>query len=67
MALHKFAVGQDIEIQPGKSDSHIPRGTYTVVRLLPGDVHDREYRLKHVLDGHERVMRESLIRDTAPA
>ncbi|WP_426955141.1 hypothetical protein [Muricoccus radiodurans] len=65
MALHKFVVGQDIEVRPGKFDTHIPRGTYTVVRLLPGESHDREYRLKHVGDGHERVMRESQLLDAA--
>jgi hypothetical protein len=33
-----------------------------VVRLLPNDAADREYRIKNDRDGHERVVRESQMR-----
>ena len=62
MSLHRFAVGQRIEFEPGKFDGTGARGTYTVVRLLPNDSNDREYRVKNLRDGHERVVRESQIR-----
>ncbi len=62
MPLHSFAVGQLVEFDPGKFDATGGRGTYTVVRLLPNDSSDREYRLKNIRDGHERVVRESQIR-----
>lgn len=62
MPLHSFAVGQRIEFVPGRFDGSAPGGTYTVVRQLPNDSTDREYRVKNTRDGHERVVRESQIR-----
>lgn len=62
MPLHSFTVGQSIEFVPGKFDGSAPGGTYTVVRQLPNDSTDREYRVKNTRDGHERVVRESQIR-----
>ena len=59
MSAHKFSVGQRLEFLSHPSASHVPRGAYTVVRLLPNDAPDREYRVKSLLDGHERVMQES--------
>lgn len=64
MAQHRFAVGQDVELVAGRMDGNIPRGAYTVQRLLPNDGADREYRVRNVHDGHERVVRESQLRST---
>jgi hypothetical protein len=60
--LHGFAVGQNVEIVPGRYDGDIPRGTYTILRLLPNEGADREYRVRHQRDGQERVVRESQLR-----
>lgn len=62
MPLHSFAVGQSVVLVPGRFDGSAPGGTYTVVRLLPNDSSDREYRVRNLRDGHERVVRESQIR-----
>ena len=62
MALHRFAVGQSIEFVPDRFYATATRGAYTVVRLHPNDASDREYRVKNIRDGHERVVRESQIR-----
>jgi hypothetical protein len=62
MPLHSFTVGQSIEFVPARFDGTAQRGTYTVVRQLPNDSSDREYRVRNVRDGHERVVRESQIR-----
>ena len=62
MPLHSFALGQVLEFNPGKFDGTGARGAYTIVRLLPNDGRDREYRVKNVRDGHERVVRESQLR-----
>jgi hypothetical protein len=40
-------------------DFNVPRGTYKIVRPLPAEGINRDYRVKHVQDGHERVIRES--------
>jgi hypothetical protein len=62
MAQHSFSIGQNVELVPGRLDGNMPRGTYTVQRLLPNDGVDREYRIRNVRDGHERVVRESQLR-----
>ena len=62
MVLHSFAVGQSVELVLSRFEGTAPPGMYTVVRLLPNDASDREYRVKNVHDGHERVVRESQIR-----
>lgn len=64
MRAHGFSVGQRVEFVPSRLDGAALRGTFTVLRLLPNDATDREYRVKHA-DGHERVVRESQIRQEA--
>lgn len=58
----KFAVGDRVEFSPGRFDGNVPRGLYTVARLLPSDTPDHQYRVKHTRDNHERVVRESQLR-----
>ncbi|MBL6453856.1 hypothetical protein JMJ55_00890 [Belnapia sp. T6] len=62
VAAHLYITGQQVEIIAGRYDGHIPPGAYTVVRQLPGPANDREYRVKHQQDGHERVVLESRLR-----
>ncbi|MBX6743936.1 MAG: hypothetical protein IRY87_18025 [Acetobacteraceae bacterium] len=62
MSPHRYAVGQNVEFVPRRFDGNVPRGTYTVVRQLPGPPNDREYRVKHLQDGHERIVLESQLR-----
>ena len=62
MTPHKFAVGERVEFQPGRYDGNVPRGIYTVERLLPSENADNQYRVKNVRDNHERVVRESQLR-----
>lgn len=56
---HKFAVGQTLFFTPSTFDAPSGKGRYDVVRLMPADSGDNQYRLKSVLDGQERVARES--------
>ncbi|NKC33097.1 hypothetical protein [Falsiroseomonas selenitidurans] len=62
---HRYTVGQHIEFVPGRYDGSAPPGAYTVVRQLPNDAADREYRVKNSRDGHERIIRESQMRQSA--
>ena len=59
LALHKFGVGERVELSPSRTDGNTPAGTYTIVRQLPDETNDRHYRVKNARDGHERVVRES--------
>ncbi|WP_211884222.1 hypothetical protein [Plastoroseomonas hellenica] len=67
MRQHSFSVGQSVELVSGRLSGNIPGGSYVVLRQLPNDGQDREYRVKNARDGHERVVRESEVRgDTGP-
>jgi hypothetical protein len=58
-ASHKYSVGQMVSFSPGSgSPSHF-RGSYTIMRLLPGETQDWQYRVKCDHDAHERVVPES--------
>jgi hypothetical protein len=59
LSHHKFAVGQMVDFLPGQGDTNVPRGKYKVLRLLPSETRDLQYRVKHAVDGHERVVTES--------
>jgi len=59
MISHKFNVGQTVEFLPGPHDGNVRRGQYKVQRLLPSESKELRYRVKHALDGHERVVAES--------
>ena len=58
----KFAVGDRVELSPGRADANVPAGVYTVARLMPREGIDWQYRLKHARDQHERVAWESQLR-----
>jgi hypothetical protein len=60
MVNHKFEIGAVVRVKP-QHDSAIPPGNYEIMRRLPsGDaVPDPQYRVKSVLDGHERIVRQS--------
>ncbi len=62
MAPHKFAVGDRVEFSPGRFDGNVPRGIYTVARLMPSETPDHQYRVKNTRDSHERVVLESQLR-----
>ncbi|MEJ1976740.1 MAG: SDR family oxidoreductase [Acetobacteraceae bacterium] len=58
-AFHKFSIGSFVRFSPGAYEAASMVGTYTVVRQLPPEPGDCQYRVKSILDGHERVVRES--------
>ena len=56
---HKFSVGQLVDFLPGRADTNVPRGTFIVERLLPPtEAGSPQYRIKHAIDRHERVVQE---------
>ncbi len=62
MNAHKFSVGQTVLFWPGKMGSAVPKLRFKVVRLLPAEQNDQQYRIKSEADGHERVAKESQLR-----
>lgn len=59
MKAHKFAIGQTVRYSPGRQSYSGPGGSYKIVRLLPAEGNDYQYRVKSGTDGHERVVKES--------
>ena len=57
MELHKFKSGQSVEFVT--SDLRLkPLGVFKIVRVMPSERGIRQYRIKSVMDGHERVAME---------
>ena len=59
MTIHKFQIGQTVHFAAGLQHVSKARGYYQIVRLLPSDTRDHQYRIKSETDGHERVVWES--------
>ena len=59
MKEHKFHVGQTVYFT-SRPIGHMPAdGTYQVVKLLPSDGDDYQYRIKNAGEAFERVAKES--------
>jgi hypothetical protein len=54
---HKFAIGEAVEFRPGRSMSAV-RGAYLIVKQLPENDGEPEYRIRSPLEPHERTARE---------
>ena len=55
--LHKFKLGQSVEFVA--SDLRLkPLGMFKIVRVMPSERGIQQYRIKSVMDGHERMVME---------
>ena len=59
MRAHKFQVGQTVFYTSSPISRPGASGSYKVVRLLPSDGDDYQYRIKHSGEAFERVAKES--------
>jgi hypothetical protein len=62
MAHHKFKLGQKVNLLVSRLERQAPAGSYTIQRLLPIEGRELFYRVKHTIDGHERVVSEAQLR-----
>jgi hypothetical protein len=60
MSIHKFRIGQIVQLAPAIS-RNVPGGSYEITMRLPENNGEFEYRIKGVNEPHERVVRESEI------
>jgi len=58
---HKYEVGQVVSFMPGALTLEKSLGLYEIVRCLPPEGPENQYRVKSVHGSHERVVRESQI------
>ena len=56
---HKYSIGQTVYYTSGMIGRHGGSGNYEVVRLLPYEGGDFQYRIKNVSESYERVAKES--------
>ena len=59
MSEHKYRVGQELEFFPERGVEHAAKGRFIIVRLFLGERNTPCYRIKHEVDGHERMVGES--------
>ncbi len=59
LQAHKFSVGQTVFYTSSPISRPGASGSYRVVRLLPSDGDDYQYRIKHSGEAFERVAKES--------
>jgi hypothetical protein len=59
MATHKYKVGQLVNFAPSRSGMPTSGRQYEVIRLLPPESGELQYRVKCKGDTFERVARES--------
>jgi hypothetical protein len=57
-AIHKFKVGQTVDLIPSTFRS-AAKGSYEIVGLRPVEDGKTEYRIKSRSEAHERVVAES--------
>lgn len=59
LRTHKFSVGQTVSYTSSPISRPGASGSYKVVRLLPSDGDDYQYRIKNPGEAFERVAKES--------
>ena len=64
MKEHKFQIGQTVYFTSRPIGHMAANSTYEVVRLLPSDGFDYQYRIKNAKEAFERVARESQLEYT---
>lgn len=56
---HRFKVGQFVDYSPGRSGVPASTGKYAIVRLMPFEDGQPQYRIKCTSESFERVASES--------
>ena len=59
MAGQKFKVGQSVRFSPKKGKLAAGAQAYTIVRVLPAEGGEYQYRTKSMYEAFERIVRES--------
>ncbi len=59
LKMHKFQVGQSVYFTSGTMGRPGASGSYRIVKLLPSEGDDYQYRIKSAGEAFERVAKES--------
>jgi len=58
MTIHKYKVGQSVEFIASALHPRV-LGPFKILRVMPSERGVLQYRVKSVMDGHERMVLES--------
>jgi hypothetical protein len=56
---HKFTIGQTVRYIAGPLNRASAEGSFQIVKLLPPDGDEHQYRIKNTEEAFERVAKES--------
>lgn len=59
MASHKFKVGQSVGFSPNRSGIPASSREYKIIKLMPTEGVELQYRIKSIAEPFERVAKES--------
>jgi hypothetical protein len=65
LSPHRFRIGDSVHFTSGMFGRGGANGVYEVVRLLPTDGDEQQYRIKSMTEPHERVAKQSQLERTA--
>ena len=60
--MHKFIVGDRVSLMADRLNANVRPGIYNIVQVMPVAGQGCQYRAKHALDNHERVLDEAQLR-----
>lgn len=59
LALAKFKIGQMVDFNPARATIPASIREYKILRLLPHETGERQYRIKTIAEQFERIAKES--------
>jgi len=62
---HRYRIGDNVHFIAGLLGRETAGGVYQVVRLLPSDGEEQQYRVKSATEPHERVAKQSQLERAA--
>lgn len=62
MSVHKFKIGQMLDVMPDRRSAQARAGRCKVVSLMPSDGRNPQYRVRCTAENFERVVCEDQLR-----
>ena len=59
MDSHKYKIGQSVQYNSNSARRLGSNSSFKIVKLLPSEGADRQYRIKSASERHERIAKES--------
>ena len=60
--MHKYKIGQKLDLLPNRGVSSRKAGECTIVSLLPFEGHAVQYRVQSATETHQRIVSETDLR-----